>query len=119
MGTPKDAAATVPEQPEAATGPAQAAPEAVPAAPSLPWSMPGDWSSTTPPAGETGLPEAMPGRLVLAAVEPLGSVTLPPLEEGGETTVITREGTEVDSATALRAYEATQGHGLRVIQPSE
>lgn len=41
-----------------------------------------------------------------------GSLTLPPLEPGGETTEITAEGTDVDEETAERAYEAAQLAGF-------
>lgn len=55
---------------------------------------------------------ARPGYVNLAAVPPMGSLTVPPLEEGGESVVIDVYGTEVDEETAERAYAAAQAAGL-------
>lgn len=125
MATAKDAAAITPEQPEPATGPVVPEPEPQEPAqgPPLVWDMPGQ-PAALGPAVDASVPHPSPpadppapGNIVLAAVEPLGSVTLPPLNEGGKTIVITRYGTEVDEATAARAWAATGGHGLREIKP--
>jgi hypothetical protein len=56
------------------------------------------------------------GKVILATVAPLGSVTVPPLEEGGETVVITPDGTEVDEETAERALAAAQSGGYKLVQ---
>ena len=53
-------------------------------------------------------------RVTLAPVPPLGSLTLPPLEDGGESLVIEEAGTEVDAATAVRAREAAVAAGFRL-----
>lgn len=116
--------AVQPGQPEPATGATVAAPHETAGGPALVWDMPGQ----VPPP-ETAVDESLPhpsaprpappaGHIILATVEPVATVTLPPLEQGGETVVITREGTAVDEATAARAYEATAGHALREIKPS-
>jgi hypothetical protein len=55
---------------------------------------------------------ARPGFLNLATVPPMGSLTVPPLENGGEAVVIDVYGTEVDEATAERAYAAAQTAGF-------
>lgn len=74
----------------------------------------------------TGFPEAVTpepapkpsadGIVRLATVPPLGSVTVPPLDEGGPTAVITRDGTEVDETTAERALAAAQSGGYKLVQ---
>lgn len=55
---------------------------------------------------------AREGFVNLATVPPMGSLTVPPLEDGGETVVIDVYGTEVDTATAERAYAAAQTAGF-------
>lgn len=55
---------------------------------------------------------ARPGHVNLATVPPMGSLTVPPLEDGGETVTIDVYGVEVDDATAERAYAAAQAAGL-------
>jgi hypothetical protein len=55
---------------------------------------------------------ARPGFRNLATVPPMGSLTVPPLENGGEAVVIDVYGTEVDEATAERAYAAAQTAGF-------
>lgn len=52
--------------------------------------------------------------VTLAPVPPLGSVTLPPLEDGGKGLVIEAGGTEVDADTARRAHEAALAAGFRL-----
>ena len=54
------------------------------------------------------------GKVTLAPVAPLRSVTLPPLEDGGEGIVIAEAGTEVDAETARRAHEAAQQAGFKL-----
>ena len=75
-----------------------------------------------PPAIPTGFPEpavaeeppkAKDGNVILAAPE-RRSVTLPPLDEGGETVVITADGTEVDEDSAQRAHAAALAAGFRL-----
>jgi hypothetical protein len=53
-----------------------------------------------------------PGFRNLATVPPMGSLTVPPLDAGGEAVVIDVYGTEVDEATAERAYAAAQTAGF-------
>jgi hypothetical protein len=43
-----------------------------------------------------------------------GSLTVPPLEAGGESVVITAEGTDCDEETAERAHEAARLAGFRL-----
>jgi hypothetical protein len=110
--------------PDAPTG--TAAPDtARPAPPDAPATSP---AMAKPAAGtiRTGFPEAVTpgperkpsadGMVTLAAEAPLGSVTVPSLDEGGETVVITRDGTEVDEATAERALAAAQSGGYKLRQ---
>lgn len=83
---------------------AAGSPDASPAGPA--WALAGkildpDWT----PSG---------GKVTLAPVPPLGSVTLPPLEDGGEGLVIDAAGTEVDADTARRAQEAALKAGCRL-----
>lgn len=61
------------------------------------------------------MPPAKPGFVNLATVPPMVSLTVPPETEGGEAAVIDVYGTEVDTATAERAYAAaaTAGFSLR------
>ena len=66
---------------------------------------------TQAPAGRVLAPGE---RVTLAPVPPLGSLTLPPLEDGGESLVIEKDGTEVDAATAVRAREAAVAAGFRL-----
>jgi hypothetical protein len=89
LSTPSPAAGGV-IQPEPATGPPEPAPQ--PAAPKAP----------LPPAHDPG------DTVTLYAVPPMGTMTVPPLEDGddSEPVVITRYGTQVDGATADRAHEA-------------
>lgn len=78
------------------------------------------------PAIPTGFPEPAPepekterkvraGNVILATRHPMGDLTVPPLEGGGETVTITADGTEVDKATAERAHQAARlaGFALR------
>lgn len=81
-----------------------------------------------PPAIPTGFPEPAqdvtpqprkeprPGYVTLATQPPMGDLTVPPLEGGGETVAITADGTEVDGATALRAHEAARLAGFTLRQ---
>jgi hypothetical protein len=87
LSTPAPAAGVV--QPEPATGPAAAAPAApAPKPPPHPAHDPGD-------------------QVTLYAVPPMGTMTVPPLEDDdSDPVVITRYGTQVDGATADRAHEA-------------
>lgn len=56
-----------------------------------------------------------PGMVTLYAVPPMGTMTVPPLEgDDGEPVVITRYGTEVDTATATRAHEAAALAGFAI-----
>jgi hypothetical protein len=55
---------------------------------------------------------ARPGHVNLATVPPMGSLTVPPLQDGGNTVVIDVYGTEVDEATAERAHAAARAAGL-------
>ncbi|HMH89693.1 MAG TPA: hypothetical protein VK586_01280 [Streptosporangiaceae bacterium] len=96
-GTP-----AVPEQPEAATGPTP--PPAARGGAPLVFDMPG--------GGAPGAAAGTPGKVTLRAVAPVGSVTIPPLEPGGESVLITREGTQVDVDTARRAHEAAARSGF-------
>lgn len=68
---------------------------------------------TTPAPPEPPKPSA-PGKVTLYAVPPMGTLTVPPADEGGEAVVITRYGTEVDTATARRAHEAAAASGFRI-----
>jgi hypothetical protein len=58
---------------------------------------------------------AAAGHVNLATVPPMGSLIIPADTEGGETVTIDVYGTEVDDATAERAYAAarTAGFSLR------
>jgi hypothetical protein len=58
------------------------------------------------------MPAARPGFVNLATVPPMGSLTVPPLNDGGESVVIDVYGTEVDEATAERAFAAARAAGL-------
>jgi hypothetical protein len=112
----------VPPPAAAAAGKAPAAAAAVPAPPPIPTGFPEPAS----PAEEGGaalsdtgallfpqpMQPARPGHVNLAAVPPMGSLTVPPLEEGGDSVVIDVYGTEVDEETAERAYAAAQAAGL-------
>jgi hypothetical protein len=53
-------------------------------------------------------------KVTIAPVPPLESVTLPPLEDGGEGLVIPAEGAEVDAATAERALQVATEAGFRL-----
>jgi hypothetical protein len=55
---------------------------------------------------------ARPGHVNLATVPPMTELHVPPLEAGGESVTIDVYGTEVDDATAERAYAAAQAAGL-------
>jgi hypothetical protein len=55
---------------------------------------------------------AREGFVNLATVPPMGKLTVPPLEDGGETVIIDVYGIEVDKATAERAYAAAQTAGF-------
>jgi hypothetical protein len=83
-------------------------------------------AAPSPDDAPPAMPEAPPGRVLgpgevpsgdrirLAPVPPLGSVTLPPLEEGGKSLVIEEGGTEVDAETAQRASAAAIRAGFRL-----
>lgn len=72
--------------------------------------------ATTTDTGELLIPQPMPpareGFVNLATVPPMGSLTVPPLQDGGDTVVIDVYGTEVDEATAGRAHAAARAAGL-------
>jgi hypothetical protein len=68
----------------------------------------------TPPAPQVPVTSRTDGRVTLAPVPPLESLTLPPLEEGGKEYVIPAAGVEVDADTALRAQEAATCAGFRL-----
>lgn len=72
--------------------------------------------ATTTDTGELLFPQPMPparpGYVNLATVPPMGSLTVPPLDEAGDTVVIDVYGTEVDEATAERAHAAARAAGL-------
>jgi hypothetical protein len=46
----------------------------------------------------------------------MGSLTIPPLDDGGESVVITTEGADVSEETAERAREAARLAGLRLTE---
>jgi hypothetical protein len=71
-------------------------------------------TETGTPVFPQPMPPAKPGHVNLATVPPMGSLTVPPLEAGGETTVIDVYGTEVDEATAERAHAAARAAGLNL-----
>lgn len=79
-------------------------PDAAPAAPS------------DVPAGRILGPDEKPsdGRVTLAPVPPLGSLTLPSLDEGGKAVVIEADGTEVSQKVAQRAHQEALRAGLRL-----
>jgi hypothetical protein len=66
------------------------------------------------PQGDSAPRVATGGKVTLAPEPPLGSVTLPPIEDGGEGIVIAEGGTEVDADTAQRAHEAAQRAGFKL-----
>jgi hypothetical protein len=112
------AASPVPPAAKAGTAPSPAAQDKAAASPD---------KATEAPAAPigTGFPEpvtpgeprvAADGKVILATARPYGSLTLPPLEPGGETTVITGDGTEVDEKTAQRAREAAHLAGFRLTE---
>lgn len=80
-----------------------------------------DKAKPAPPG--TGFPEpaeaeapaprrtSAPGHVTLATVAPVETLTVPPLDKGGKTVVITQDGTEVDEATAERAQQAAHAAG--------
>jgi hypothetical protein len=53
-------------------------------------------------------------KVTLAPVPPMGSLTLPPLEGGGEGIVIEVDGTEVDADAAQRALKVATEAGFRL-----
>jgi hypothetical protein len=69
----------------------------------------GQEAASAPPA-----PPAAPAppRVTLAVSAPVSALHVPPLEDGGEVVVITRDGTEVDEVTARRAHEAADFAGF-------
>lgn len=75
-------------------------------------------ASAQVPAGRVLEPGDEPSgdRVTLAPVPPLESVTLPPLEDGGEGFVIGADGLEMDADTARRAMAAAFHAGLRLQQ---
>lgn len=75
---------------------------AVPDAPAIPTGFP-ELPAFAPP--EPRKP-SRPGYVTLATRPPVGSLSVPPLEGGGETVTITVDGTEVDAGTAARARHA-------------
>lgn len=58
--------------------------------------------------------EPSPDGTVRLAPVNFGSLTVPPLEPGGESVVITAEGTDCDPETAGRAHEAARLAGFRL-----
>jgi hypothetical protein len=76
-------------------------------------------AADAPPAIPTGFPEPVApdpprklsasGKVTLATVPPLGSVTV-------DDVTITSEGTEVDEATAQRARDAAEAGGYRLAE---
>jgi hypothetical protein len=120
---PEDAA---PEPADAAEPPAVPAEpaEAPPAPPPIPTGFPEPAAEGTAQSGgvavtDTGtavypqpMEPAREGHVNLATVPPMTELTVPPLEAGGETVTIDVYGTEVDEATAERAYAAAQAAGL-------
>jgi hypothetical protein len=116
--TPAEKTPTVPAE-------AVKAPAAVPAAaspPPIPTGFPEPPAPADPNAtafSDTGtllfpqpMKPAREGFVNLATVPPMGKLTVPPLEDGGESVVIDVYGTEVDQATAERAYAAAQTAGF-------
>lgn len=100
-------------------------PEQPAGGPPLVWDMPGQGPQPDPavdaaePHPSPPVPSPAPGHVILATVEPVTEVHVPALDEGGASVVITRDGTEVDEATAERAYAAAMesGYRLRDITP--
>lgn len=91
--------------------------------PTEPDLMPGAQAAPGPDPIPTGFPEPAapaeprapsPDGTVRLAPVGFGSLTVPPLEAGGGTVVITAEGTDVDQATAARAHEAARLAGFRL-----
>jgi hypothetical protein len=68
----------------------------------------------TPPAPPSPPVPDPPGKVTLYAIPPMGTMTVPPLDPGGEPVVITRYGTVVDTATARRAHEAAAASGFAI-----
>jgi hypothetical protein len=66
------------------------------------------------PAPEPAPSLSAPGRVRLAPVPPLASVTLPGAGPDGTDLVITEEGAEMDEATAEHAREVAWLSGLRL-----
>jgi hypothetical protein len=99
---------------------------AVPGPPPIPTGFPEPATGAPVTAGgvtvtETGtviypqpMKPAREGHVNLATVPPMGKLTVPPLEDGGEAVVIDVYGTEVDQATAERAYAAAQTAGFNL-----
>jgi hypothetical protein len=127
------ASGSKPAMPEAPAAPArQAAPAATDASPGP--ARAANASEATGWLGDDGvsyLPPVVPALPTVAAPEkdeeipeghvrlatrwPVGDLTVPPLDAGGDTVIITREGTVVDAETAARARQAAHaaGHPLR------
>lgn len=97
----------------AAPDPAKPAPARAPA-PAAPGPDPIPTGFPEAAAPDLGRAPAADGMTRLATVPPFGSLTVPPLEAGGESVVITAEGTDVDAGTAERAQEAARLAGFRL-----
>jgi hypothetical protein len=121
---PKETAAPDASKPAASDSgavrviPAPAKPEAVPAEDAPPAE-----AATEPDPIPTGFPEPVaaeperepsPDGMVRLVPVGFGHLTVPPLELGGESVVITAEGTDCDEETAARAHEAAHLAGFRL-----
>jgi hypothetical protein len=121
---PKEAAAPDASRPAATdSGAARAVPAAGPAkdAPAKD-DAPAD-APREPDPIPTGFPEPVsaeperepsPDGMVRLVPVGFGHLTVPPLELGGESVVITAEGTDCDEETAARAHEAAHLAGFRL-----
>lgn len=74
--------------------------------------IPTGFPETPPSVAPQPAKQARPGFVTLAVRPPVGELTIPPLEGGGEVVTITPDGTEVDDATAARAHEAARLAGF-------
>jgi hypothetical protein len=100
---------------------ASAPPEA--SAAKVPDAEPAAAEESKPDPIPTGFPEPVaadeprepsPDGMVRLAPVGFGYLTVPPLEVGGESVVITAEGTDCDEETAARAHEAAGLAGFRL-----
>lgn len=122
---PKETAAPDASEPAAAdSGAARAVPAGVAAtdAPAKADESPADAAHEPDPI-PTGFPEPVsaaaerepsPDGMVRLVPVGFGHLTVPPLELGGESVVITSEGTDCDEETAARAHEAAHLAGFRL-----